>query len=160
MAREKAGFLLVKTLNGGPPAIQNYPLVQTAYYEGNVLRLSGTTGSAALAAAAGTSILGVIATEVTNANAASGDYPVYLADANNVFEAKMLVSSTPQAKVGDLADLAVATKNFRLQGTASTNVISIHGYHPDEAASAHTGVRYWVTFARSIFAQTKSDSST
>ena len=166
MARTKAGFLFAGTKDGGPPAIKRYPLVATAYYEGAVMRLSGTTGSAAMAAAAGTSILGVLGCNVSNAQSSSattGPFPVYLADdgGNNLFKAKMIASSTPQAKVGDLCDVALATThNYRLQATASTNVVSIWGFDKDEALSAHTGVNYYVAFARSVFAQTKSDVTT
>ena len=161
MARTNAGFIFAGTKNGGPPAINRYPLVAAIYKEGNVLRLSGTTGSATKAAAAGTSILGVLGCNLTSAQSSSattGPHPVYLADGNNLFKAKMIASSTPQYKIGDTCDLGLATTyNYRLQATASTNVISIWGFDADEALSAHTGVEYYVAFARSIFAQTKSD---
>ncbi len=166
MARTYAGFLFVGTKDGGPPAIKRFPLAAAIYTEGNVLRLSSTTGSATKAAAAGTSILGVLGCNLTAAQAASattGPHPVYLADGNNLFKAKMLASSTPQAKVGDLCDIAAiaTTYNYRLSATAaSTSVISIWGFDKDEALSAHTGVNYYVSFARSVFAQSKSDVTT
>lgn len=161
MARTNVGFAFVGTKDGGPPAVKNFPLVAAIYKEGNVLRLSATTGSATKAAAAGTSILGVLGSNLTSAQSSSattGPHMVYLADGNNLFKAKMLTSSTPQYKVGDLCDIALTTTyNYRLQGTASTDVVSIYGFDADEALSAHTGVEYYVSFARSIFAQTKSD---
>ena len=164
MARTKAGFMFAGTKDGGPPAIKRYPLVAAIYTEGNVLRVSNTTGSATKAAAAGTSILGVLGCNLTSAQSSSGTtgpHPVYLADGNNLFKAKMIASSTPQYKVGDVCDVALATTyNYRLQATASTNVVSIWGFDADESLSAHTGVEYYVSFARSIFAQTKSDAST
>ena len=166
MARTNAGFMFAGTKDGGPPAIKRYPLVAAIYKEGNVLRLSATTGSATKAAAAGTSILGVLGCNLTSAQSSSattGPHPVYLAVPNNLFLAKMLASSTPQYKVGDTCDIAAiaTTYNYRLSATAgSTNVISIWGFKADESLSAHTGVEYYVSFARSIFAQTKSDVTT
>ncbi len=159
MARTKIGFIPVKTSNGAPPALINLPLVQTAYYEGNVLRINGTTGSGKLAAAAGTSIAGVIACNVSNGSAASGYWPVYKADDNTIFEARMLVTKAPQSMVGDTCDIALAsTYNYRLQGTSSTAVVSIVGFDPDESLSTHTNGKYWVKFARSLWASTKSGS--
>jgi hypothetical protein len=162
MARTKVGFLPVKTLSGNPPAMKNYPFASGTYYEGTVLRLSGTTGSAKAAAAAGTSLLGVCAAYITTANSTSGEYPVYLANDDSLFEAKMIATGglLPQKRVGDVVDLAVSTANCRLQGTASTSVFSIVEVHPDEPASTtNSPVRYFVKFARSIWASTKSDSS-
>jgi len=166
MARTNAGFLFVGTRDGGPPAVRRFPLVSAIYKQGNVLRLSATTGSATKAAASGTSILGVLANNLTAAQAASattGPHLVYLASGNNIFKAKMLASSTPQVKIGDTCDIAAiaTTYNYRLSNTGgSTNVISIVGFDGDEALSAHTGVEYYVTFARSVFAQSKSDVTT
>jgi hypothetical protein len=146
--RSKAGFFPVKTLNGAPPALRNFPLVGgTAYYEGAVLRLSATSGSAARATAAGTVVLGVLACDVASADAATGKYPVYLADGNTMFKAKMLLTSVPQQKMTDLVGLSLGTvHNYRLQGTAATEVCRIEGFNPDEALTTHTGVEYWVTF--------------
>jgi len=166
MARSYAGFLFVGTKNGGPPAIKRFPLVAAIYAEGNVLRLSNTTGSAAKAAADGTSILGVLGCNLTSAESSSGTtgpHPVYLADGNNLFKAKMIASSTPQAKVGDLCDIAAiaTTYNYRLSATAaSTKVCQIWGFQSDESLAAHTGVNYYVCFAQSVFAQKQSDVST
>ncbi len=161
MARSKAGFLPVRSETGGPPPIRNYPLVAGTYYEGSVLRLNATTGSAALFASGGTSVLGVCAAYVTTAQSASGKYPVYLAVPTTEFEGVILGSYAPQAKVGDKCPiLAGTTWNFRLRGTvagtASLEVCAITGFHPDEALTAHTSGKYRFKFSRSIFAQTKT----
>lgn len=157
-----AGFTFAYTTSGGPPVIKNLPLVHgTAYKAGSVMRIVATTGSAGRAAAAGTSILGVMACDVTQANASSGKYPVYIANDSAVFQAKQIGSVAPPERIGDCADIALATiHNYRISSTAaSTAVLSIVGYPGDESTSAHTGCNYYVKFARSIFAQTKSDNS-
>ncbi len=160
MARTYAGFLFAGTKDGSPPRIKMYPLKAAAYYEGAVLRLSATTGSAAMAAAAGTAILGVLGCNVTSAQSSSGTtgpFPVYMADGPNLFKAKMIATSAPQALVGDVVDVALAsTYNYRLQGTASTKVVSIWDFKKDEAAATHTGVEYYVSFSKPIFGQAKT----
>ncbi|MFA5376437.1 MAG: hypothetical protein WC455_11895 [Dehalococcoidia bacterium] len=161
MAREYAGFLPVRSETGGPPPIKNYPLVSGTYYEGSILRLSATTGSATKFADGGTSVLGVCAAYVSTADSTTGKYPVYLPVPTTEFEAKMLGSFAPQAKVGDKVPILVGTTfNYRLRGTvagtASLEVCAISGFHPDESLSAHTGNKFRVKFSRSIFAQTKS----
>jgi hypothetical protein len=155
MARTYKGYFLVGTLNGSPPAMKNVPLIATAYYEGNVVRISATTGSCGLAPAAGTAVYGVIGCNVTNANSSSGTYPVWLMDANNVFECIRLDTGAPQVAMGDLVDIAVAsTYNYRLQATASTKVVRIVGVHPDDASGTAAGKRYRVVGCKSIWGLT------
>ena len=169
MARSYAGFRLVKTLNGAPPAQVNYPLVgATAYYEGEVLTLQ-TNGSAARASAAGTIVLGVCGANISSSAAATSGgtlnlpsntptlCPIYLLDSNSVFEAIMLGSNVPRASVGDPYTLAVSTThNYRIRATASAtapNQIRIVDFHPDEALTTHTCGRYWVQGLLSVTAQ-------
>ena len=148
MARTKAGFFFVKTRSGKQPAMDWVPLVgATAYYEGQVLRASATTGSAAKQSAAGTTILGIAAANVSSGSAATTKMPIYIADSENVFEGKMIASKAPRAVMYSEVDIRVGTThNHRLQGTASTKVARIVGFHPDEVLTAHTGCRFWVTF--------------
>lgn len=151
------GLKFVKTLHGGPPAMDQIPLVSDAYYPGQVLRVSGTSGSGAVAAAAGTSMAYVAASYVATTDSTVGKHPVYRLDDFNIFEAKMAVSSTPQQKVGDLCDLAVKGENHALQGTASTKVLQIVGFPGQESTDAATNHNYYVKAARSLWASTKSD---
>ena len=154
MARTTAGLKFVKTTTGAPPTIDYFPVViSTAYKEGCVARISATTGSVAKQASTGTAILGVIADTVALADVANTTRLGVYTDPNAIFEVKMLTSSTPQAKVGDLVDLAIATTyNYRLSGTtASTKVFKIVGFNPNESLSAHTGVKYWVKIAKPVF---------
>ena len=151
MARTKWGFLPAQMLNGCAPVVKFYPLASGTYYEGSVLRVSGTSGSGKLAAAGGTTMLGISKSYVTTANSTSGVYPIQMFTGDEIFEAKMLATSVPQQKVGDVVDLAVgSTHNFRVSATAvgatgvATAPFVIYGYHADEAATTHTGVRYYV----------------
>jgi hypothetical protein len=154
------GFKFAYTTHGGPPAMDSVALVSDIYYPGQVLRISGTTGSAAVAAAAGTSVAYVASAYLTAAQAVVGKHPVYRLDDCNVFKAQMGASSTPQTVVGDTVDLCVgSTENHYLQGTSSTKVFSIIGFPGDEAVSAATNHNYYVKAARSVWATTKSDSS-
>ncbi len=152
MAKSKHGLFFVKTLNGSQPAMATVDLKgATAYYEGSVLRASQTSGSAAKAAAGATAVLGVCAANVTS-SATTTQMPVYLADSNNVFEAKMIATGLPKPRLYDKVKFTVGTiHNYRLEGTANngaaTACIRIVGYHPDDvAATSSESVRYWVTF--------------
>lgn len=145
MAREYHGFFPVSTLNGGPPAVAHVPLVSAIYTEGNALRLKATTGSATKAAAAGTAILGFMAQNLTAAQAGTGKHMIYLNDGNTVFQATRIATGLSKLSLYDKADLAVAsTYNFRIQGTASTEVFTIVGVHPDDETSQAANVRYYV----------------
>lgn len=154
MAKTTAGLKFVKTDHGSPPVIAYFPVtISTAYKEGGVARISATTGSAQKQVATGTAILGVIADTVALANVSNSTRLGVYVDPGAIFEVKMLASSTPQTKVGDLVDLAVSTTyNYRLSGSAaSTKVFKIVGFNPNESLSAHTGVRYWVKIAKPIW---------
>jgi sulfate adenylyltransferase subunit 1 (EFTu-like GTPase family) len=148
MARTTAGFYPVKTLNGQPPAMGYFPLIaSTAYKEGQPVRLE-TTGSATRVAAGGTAILGFMAHDVTSASAGTKRAQVWLADGNTLFEGKMLASKAPQSYVGQRVDFnVVSDHNYYLQGTAGGASVLVVDYHPDEALTAHTGCKYWVTGA-------------
>lgn len=155
MAVTKAGYLLVKTRKGRPTT-DVYPLASGTYYRGSVVRCSPTSGSAKLYASGTTGILGVMAEDVTTAQSTSGKYRVYLADDNNIFEAVMIASSTPQQKQSDFTDIAVAsTHNYRVSSTNTNNILRIVGFDSNESLSAHASAKYHVQFHKSIFGQTK-----
>lgn len=152
MALSYVGLRFRKTLNGAGGAMTQIPLVEGTYYDGNVLRLSGTSGSGTKVAADGTTVAYVLSGNVTKANSVSGKYSAYILDNNNVFEARMLATGAPQARVGDLANIAVgSTYNYRLQGTTTSGPLRIVGYHPDESTSGHANGRFYVTGARTQF---------
>lgn len=154
MSLSYVGLRFRKRLGGGTPQMAQVPLVAGTYYDGNILRISGTSGSAAKLAAAGTAVAYVMCGNVLKADCTStARYPVYHLDESNVFEAYMLASVTPQQKVGDMAGLAVgSTYNYRLTGTTTSGPLKIVGFHPDESKSAGTGKRFYVTGAKSVWA--------
>lgn len=161
MARTKTGFFFVKTLNGAPPAMKQYPVVAaTAYYEGAVLRISATSGSATKFEADGTAVLGVSAANISLARSsyATTRLPVYLADNNNVFEAQQggVSLSDCQDVMHDLIDIEVANENYRL-GSASSKQCRVVGFHPDDVAKGATGARLWVTFAKNLLTDKASE---
>lgn len=151
MARTKTGLYFIKTVDGGPPAMDWFDLKgATAYYEGQILRLSATSGSAAKASASGTAMLGVTGANVTS-SATTTQMPVYLADPRNVFEARMLATGAPHTRLRDKITFVVGTThNYRIEGTAyngaATACLRIIGYNPDDASGTATNKRYWVTF--------------
>jgi hypothetical protein len=166
MAISYAGFMLVGTTDGTDPVIKNYPLTATAHYKGSVMRMCATFGSAVrgtFTGAAGTSILGVMNSNVTKTQAmvTGTKFPIAMANDKNLFEVKILGSYAPQTLVGDdLPILAGSTFNFRVRGTAGTvSQVNIWGVPDSESTAAHTGGRYYVVFNKSIFAQTKSDTT-
>jgi hypothetical protein len=150
------GFQFAYTTTGGPPQVEHVPLVSGTYYPGDVLRCSATTGSAAKIAAAGTSAAYVNSVYVSTADSTTGKYPVYPTTDNNIFKAKMVAASECQKKVGDLCDIATSAP-MSLQATASTNVISIVGFPGGTPIASTANNYYYVKFAQSVWAQTKSD---
>jgi len=152
MSISYVGLRFRKTLSGGTPAIAHMPLVATAYYDGNVLRVNGTTGSACLCASGGTIAAGfVMIGNVTNANSSSGVHPMYIINGDSVFEARMRATGARRARTGDLACLNVGTTyNYRLGGTAGA--FRILEPHPDDAGGTAANGRYYVTGGRSQFA--------
>jgi hypothetical protein len=132
----------------------------TAYYEGQPVRINAN-GSAARVLAAGTCLSGFTGNDVTSAAIdGSNQMLVYYADANTQFEAKMLASFAPQAKLMEITDFLVGTThNFRLAATASGGAVRIVGVHPDEVASAHTGCRYFIQGNKITFAQVIANPS-
>ena len=153
MALSYVGFRFRRTLSGGSPAKAELPLASGTYYDGNVLK-ANTSGSAALVTA-GTTVASYVmignATKATVDASPATKYSMYIVNEDNVFEARMLVSVAPQTKVTDLAGLAIAsTYNHRLMGTVG--MFRVIGYHPDEALTAHTNGRFFVTGARSQYA--------
>lgn len=163
MARVYTGFRFVKTTNGSPPAMHMCNLKSTtaSVYEGQLLRMSATSGSVACAAIAGTAIYGVAAANVTSSPATT-KMPVYLADLNNVFEARGTLTSTarPNALVGKRVAIAgTVSTNYRiamasLEGVATAPAVRVVGYNPGETCNgskvtpytSQTGVKYWVKF--------------
>ncbi len=151
MARTKNGFFFVKTIDGGPPAIDWRGMkVATAYHEGAVLRQSTTSGSGVKCAAAGTLVLGVLGAAVPTGHAGAVNAPIYLADHRNMFEVKCLGTGAPLTKLGKKVALAVATiLNVRASGAVytgdATAACRILGFHPDDASGTAAGKRYWVT---------------
>lgn len=152
MSRTKAGFFFVKTLDGSPPAKMNFPLVAGTYHEGALLRVSGTSGSAVKAAVTNTACIGVAGAYIETTTSGITQMPVYLADSKNVFEAVMVATGAPQARMADRAHFRVGTThNFRLQGTAGTAMFRIVGVHPDDAAGTGANKRYWIVFNKTKF---------
>lgn len=156
MPRSYTGFRFVKTLNGGPPARVWCDIKgSSSMYDGEVLRMSGTSGSVALAAANGTAIFGVAGANVI-ANIATTQIPVYLADQNNVFEAKGIASRTAHFLLGDKVTIIVgSTHNFRVASTVlqgeATACCRIIGWHPDTVpGTAAANQKYWVTFLPAV----------
>ena len=151
MARTTRGFRFVRTIDGGPPAMGYFyrdNSTATAFKEGNVLRVSQTSGSAAkLPAATATVCLGVCGADFVSSTSGTA-MPVYLAVPNNVFEAKMVATSTPKYRLMDTLDIRVNTVyNYSLQGTSSVKHVRVVGYDPDdEGKSAATMIRYHVVF--------------
>jgi len=149
MARTKLGFLPIYTEDGTPPVTKWYPLVSGTYYEGSPVRVSASTGSAALMAAGGTTILGVSGSNVTTASSTSGKYPITLATPVQVFSAVQITAVAPQTRNTDVADLALSSGDYRISGTAvgATGVATapwqIVGYDLDESASSHGTVTFY-----------------
>lgn len=161
MARTKTGFFFVKTLNGAPPAMKQYPVVAgTAYHEGAVLRISATSGSATKFVADGTAVLGVSAANISLARSsyATTRLPVYLADNNNVFEAQYASVSLSDCQdiMHDLIDIKVGNENYRL-GTPSSKQCRVVGFQPEDVAKGVTGARVWVTFAKNLLTDKASE---
>ena len=149
MARTYVGFYQVGTLNGSPPAVKNFDLKgATAFYEGAVLRLN-SSGSAVKAAAGIMQLLGVAGANVTS-SASTTKMPVFLADNNNVFEAKMLGTGAPKGRYFSSVRYRVGTThNFRLEGTegtVGTCQCRVVGAHPDDLSGTATGKRYRIVF--------------
>jgi hypothetical protein len=157
MALSYVGLRFRKTLNGGNPAMTNAPLVHTSYEDGNILRLNTTGSGVRMAAGATAGMAYVMIGSLANANwAATGRYPVYLLDGNNVFEARILATGARSARVGDSCGVAVgSTYNYRLAATAGP--LKVTGYHPDEAATT-TGAngRFYVTGRKCVWGVTQS----
>lgn len=150
MAREKVGLFFVKTLSGSPPAMMWVPLKGgTAYYEGQPLRISATTGSAARVAAGGTAVFGIAAANVTS-NATTTMMPVWLCDDNNVFEGRIAApTGNAWIRFADRVALTVGTvHNYRLTSTVyfgnATASFRIVGCHPDDITGTAANKRYWV----------------
>lgn len=150
MAWTKTGFQWIKTLSGGPPQMLHMNFVSGTYYQGEPLRISGTTGSCAALRAAATAIFGVCAAYVTTASSTTTKIPVYIGNTDNVFECKVPgISLTPHKCMGTFLDATSTTGNYRL-GTGTTLQWRVVGYHPDESTSAHTGAKMWVVAAKNI----------
>jgi hypothetical protein len=154
MSIDYVGLRFRKRLGGGTPEMSNVPLVEGTYTDGNILRVSGTSGSAAKLAASGTAAAFVFCGNLDKSDwVATTKYPVYHLDENNVFEARMLASVTPQQKYLDYAGVAVgSTYNYRLQGTTTSGPLKIVGYPPDQANTAATNLKFYVTGAKSVWA--------
>ncbi len=156
MALTKKGFFPFKTLNGQLPAMKNFALVQTAYYEGQVLRASATTPSAKALGTRGTTPLGVIGCNVTNANATgTNTYPVYLADGNTIFEARMGNGIDCTDHILTLKPITVSSGDHTVcsttGATAANNVLQIYDVHPRETVTGTpSNKRVLVKFARSL----------
>ncbi len=157
MSIDYVGLRFRRTLNGGNAATDAVPLVEGSYYDGHILRVN-TTGSGVKAAAGATAGVGyVMIGNLLKADwSASSKYPVYLLDANNVFEARMLATGARSARRGDSCGIAVgSTHNFRLAATAGC--LRITGYHPDESGTASNG-RFYVTGRKTVWAATPSNA--
>jgi hypothetical protein len=152
MAITKVGLRFRRTLSGGPPAMDQVPLVATAYYDGNVLRVNATTGSACLAKTLATSAVAYVMNgNVSNGNSSTGKWPVYIINDDTVFEARMAATGARQARVTDLSALRVGTTyNYRLSGTAGP--FRIVGVHPDDVGGTGSNGRFYVTGGRSQYA--------
>ena len=143
------GFRYVKNLYGAQPVLDRRPLVAgVTYYTGNVLTISGTSGSARLATEADTSVYGVCVHSVGTAVAADRML-IYPLRGGNVFEARAAAGMSggkPENYIGRVADLEIATATYhRIDTGAGTKTLIIVGYHPDDEGLATQGLRYWVT---------------
>lgn len=151
MARTKHGFFYVKTIDGGPPAMgQCYVKGATAYYEGQVMRCSMTSGSARRVAASGTSVLGVLGANVAASGATTTEVPFYYLNDRNIFEGRMLATGAPRTRLFDKVTVSVGTiHNYRVAATAyygeTTGCLRIVGWNPDDGAGTAANKRYWVT---------------
>jgi hypothetical protein len=150
MARSYNGFKYVKTLAGTPPAMGWITLTGGSFYEGEVLRISASSGKGALFANSGTAAAGVLAADCTTA-ATDRSRPYYLADSQNVFEAINTTAVTLPYCLGDKFTVNIgSTHAFHVTGTAlagnATACVRCVGYHPDEVTTSATGKRLWVVF--------------
>lgn len=151
MARTTPGLYFVKTLNGGPPArLMIYCKGATAYEEGQVLRLSGTSGSGIRAAGSATAVFAVTAAPLAKSGATTTEMPVYVINDNNVFEGRVIATGAPRTRLNDRVTFAQATTHtYRIAATvlqgAATACFRVVGYHPDDASGTATNKRFWVT---------------
>jgi len=153
MARTNSGFLFIKTLNGAPPAIQQWPVASGTYYEGMPLRIGATTGSAKAFVGAGTAVLGVCGAYTTKARStlATVTVPVYMADYNNVFEVKTGGAiAAPRTLLADFVACTGATSSYRA-ATAGGKQCRVVGFPADATTSSHANARLWVTFAKNYW---------
>jgi hypothetical protein len=148
-SQSNRGFRYVKNLYGAQAVLETLPVVlSVTYWNGNLVTISGTSGSARVAVAADTSVYGVAAHAL--GTAVAGDtLKIYPLRGGNVFEAKAhggLSGGKPENYIGKVADLIIPTATYHRLGTgASTKILMIVGHHPDDKAKATQGLRYWVT---------------
>jgi hypothetical protein len=155
MARTTAGLFFVKTLNGANPAKTNVPVVVGTYYEGQPLRVSATTGSAAKLPATGTAVYGVAAAYMSTLDSATEKLPMYAADNNNVFEGVMVATGAAQPRAQDPVNVRVGTtNNYRLAGTGTLAHFRVVGVNPDDASGTAANKRYWVTGYTTVWGDT------
>ena len=157
MARAYDGFLFLKTRSGGPPAKTVYNLKSGTYYDGSVLRLSATSGSAIVIADGATGILGVSSSYVSTADSLTTPISVYNADKDNVFKVRMAGGTVPRGVMHNFCDIVVSTTfNHRIEGTAGaavsqTRIIGYEDFKQDNQTVvtgkvSATFVQYHVVF--------------
>jgi hypothetical protein len=142
------GFKWIYNENTVAPSLVEMPMVAgVTYWNGNVVTVSGTSGSVRLATEADTSVFGVCAHTLSTAVAADRVL-VYPFAHGNVFEvlaAAGMSGGYPPNYIGRTCDLEIPTATYhRIDTGAGTKTFQIIGYNPADKAKATQGLRYWV----------------
>lgn len=142
------GLRYIKNRDGGfSHGVSMPPVLAVTYHPGNLLCLSWTSGSVRLAAAADTSLYGVVMYTVPTA--AAGDMvEVMPFTPNNIFEGRAhggMSGGKPENYIGHYMDLIIPTATYHRLGTGGSTVVMICvGYNSNDKGLATQGLRYWV----------------